>query len=205
MTSNYNVNADTWTKAAGAWKGELPKAVSVQDAQEAVLPGNKDHNNSQQFVKPTQKGGKRRRRKSRKHKKSHTKRKSKKHHKSRKGGRRRRRSTRKRKKVPWAGWHKQAPFGAARTRMFKKCGKKCFLGTKTKGDKQHPSFPICTKGTCKINSKGLYAAYIRAKEWGNPRKSYKGKGHPRYKRGTYKKIAAKAKRMLKQRGFHVGK
>ena len=30
-----------------------------------------------------------------------------------------------------------------------------------------------------INSKGLYAAYVRAKQWGKSRKSYKGDGHPR--------------------------
>ncbi len=75
------------------------------------------------------------------------------------------------KKVPWAGWSKQAPFGAARTRMYKKCGKKCFLGKKTPGDRQHPDFPICTKGTCKVNTKGLYAAYIRAKQWGKKKNS----------------------------------
>ena len=40
-----------------------------------------------------------------------------------------------RKAVTWAGWGKLAPQGAARTRMYKKCGKKCFLGTKK-------SFPI---------------------------------------------------------------
>ena len=37
-----------------------------------------------------------------------------------------------------------------------------FLGPKTPGNKQHPNFPICTKGTCRVNPKGLYAAYIRA-------------------------------------------
>ena len=35
-----------------------------------------------------------------------------------------------RKSVPWKGWGKLAPHGAERTRMYKKCGKKCFLGTK---------------------------------------------------------------------------
>ena len=52
-----------------------------------------------------------------------------------------------RKSVPWAGWGREAPFGAARTRMFRKCGYKCFLGTHTPGDKEHPDFPICTKET----------------------------------------------------------
>jgi hypothetical protein len=42
--------------------------------------------------------------------------------------------------------------------MYERCGKKCFLGSKK-------SFPICKKKTCKISRKGVYAAYIRAKEW----------------------------------------
>jgi len=105
-----------------------------------------------------------------------------------------------RKQVPWAGWSKEAPKGAARTRMYRRCGKKCFLGTKTPGDKKHPDFPICTKDTCDINPKGVYAAYVRAKEWGNKRSSYKGKGHPRLRRKTYKRIAKKAERLLVDMG-----
>ena len=103
-----------------------------------------------------------------------------------------------RKKVPWAGWSKQAPKGAARTRMYKKCGKKCFLGTSTPGNKQHPDFPICTKGTCRVNRKGIYAAYIRAKQWGKKKSSYRGKEQPRLTRKTYKRIASKAKKLLKK-------
>ncbi len=110
-----------------------------------------------------------------------------------------------RKQVPWAGWSKQAPFGAARTRMYRRCGKKCFLGKKTPGDKQHPDFPICRKGTCKVSSKGLYAAYVRARQWGSKKSHYKGEDHPRLKRKTYKRVADKAKRMLRRRGFRVGK
>ena len=47
------------------------------------------------------------------------------------------RKTRKRtrKAVPWKGWGKLAPHGKQRTTMYRKCGKKCFLGTKTPGDK----------------------------------------------------------------------
>jgi hypothetical protein len=56
------------------------------------------------------------------------------------------------------GWSKQQPGTHQRTVMMKKCGKKCFLGPKK-------TFPICTKNTCKINKKGVYAAYIRAKEY----------------------------------------
>jgi hypothetical protein len=119
------------------------------------------------------------------------------------GGRRTRRGGR--KSVPWAGWSRQAPFGAARTRMYRKCGSKCFLGKRTPGDKQHPNFPICTKGTCKVNSKGLYAAYIRARQWGKKRSTYKGRTQPRLRRKTYKKVARKAKRMLRKRGYRVGR
>ena len=109
-----------------------------------------------------------------------------------------------RKAVAWKGWGKLAPKGVQRTRMYNKCGKKCFLGTKTRGDKKHPDFSICAKGTCKINKKGLWAAYIRAKEWDNKRKTYKT-SKPSFKRSYYTRIARKAKRMLKKRGVRVGK
>ena len=110
-----------------------------------------------------------------------------------------------RKSVPWSGWSRLAPKGKGRTTMYRKCGKKCFLGTKTPGDKQHPNFPVCTKGTCKVNNKGLYAAYVRARQWGKRRSSYKGKARPRLSRKTYKRVAAKAKSMLRKRGVRVGK
>lgn len=79
-----------------------------------------------------------------------------------------------------------------------------FLGTKTPGDNQHPDFPICAKNTCKINKKGLYAAYVRAKPWGNPTASYKGKSKPQFRPSYYKNIATCAKKMLKARGVKVG-
>ena len=60
--------------------------------------------------------------------------------------------------------------------MCKKCGKKCFLG-------KHLSFPICAKNTCKINKKGVYSAYIRARQYSSKNKSYE-------------RIASKAKKML---------
>ena len=98
-----------------------------------------------------------------------------------------------RKKVAWAGWSKQAPGTHARTVMLRKCGKKCFLGPKK-------SFPICTKGTCKVNPKGVYAAYIRAREWGKKRKSYKNY-KPSMKRSVYKKVAKKSRKLLKKFGL----
>ena len=64
--------------------------------------------------------------------------------------------------------------------MLKKCGRKCFLGP-------NRSFPICTKNTCKVNKKGVYAAYIRAKEY------IKIKGTKKYTN-----IAKKAAQRLKK-------
>ena len=107
--------------------------------------------------------------------------------------RRRRRSRRGgRKPVPWAGWGKLAPHGKERTIMLRNCGRKCFLGPKK-------SFPICAKGTCKVNKKGLHAAYIRARQWGKPRHTYRGRSRPRHRRGTYRRIARRARSMLKRR------
>ena len=59
-----------------------------------------------------------------------------------------------------AGWHAQAPGQRERTVMRKKCGAKCFLGPGT-------SFPVCTRGTCTINSRGVHSAYNRARQWGH--------------------------------------
>jgi hypothetical protein len=78
------------------------------------------------------------------------------------------------------GWSKLSPSSKQRTAMLKKCGKKCFLGTKK-------SFPICTKNTCKINRKGIHAAYVRAREFSGTRSNRQNK---------YKTIARKAHKML---------
>jgi hypothetical protein len=110
--------------------------------------------------------------------------------------RRTRRRHKTRKREPWAGWSKQQPRGHQRTVMYKKCGKKCFLGPPKR---PHPSFPICTKGTCRVNTKGVYAAFVRAKEWGNKRSSYKGKARPTMKRRVYTRVARKAKSILRRR------
>ena len=103
-----------------------------------------------------------------------------------------------RKSVPWRGWSKQKPTTAQRTKMMRKCGKKCFLGPKK-------SFPICKKNTCKVSSKGLWAAYVRSKEWGKKKSSYKGRARPTMKRRNYSRVARKSARMLRRRGFSVGK
>ena len=91
------------------------------------------------------------------------------------------------------GWAKQAPkTRKARRTMTAKCGKKCFLGPINES-----SFPICAKGTCKINPKGIYAAYVRAREFGSAKKT----PNKKHTKKQYKNIAKRAKKMLISRGF----
>ena len=98
--------------------------------------------------------------------------------------------------LPWSGWKNDKPHTSFERRIMKEgCGKKCFLGTKN-------SFPICTNGTCDINDKGLWAAYIRAREWGSKNKKQKSSKHSR---NYYKKIANKSRKMLTKKGYNVGK
>ena len=82
--------------------------------------------------------------------------------------------TKTRKNRSLKGWSKISPGHHARTVMLHKCGKKCFLGP-------NKSFPICAKNTCKINKKGVYAAYIRAREYSTIKGTQK-----------YRRIASKA-------------
>ena len=60
--------------------------------------------------------------------------------------------------VSTRGWKNEKPSTHQRTVMLNRCGKKCFLGKNKK-------FPICKKNTCKISSTGVYAAYIRARQY----------------------------------------
>ena len=89
------------------------------------------------------------------------------------------------KNVPWRGW--VAPGTHKRTIMRKKCGNKCFLGPK-----ECNCFPICDPGTCKINKKGIWAAYIRAREYG----STKMRSTKQHTKKVYRRIASKAHKML---------
>lgn len=94
------------------------------------------------------------------------------------------------KNVPWRGWKNVKPSYHGRTVMKEKCGKKCFLGP----DK---SFPICDMNTCKVDKKGIWAAYIRAKEWATrSRKLRKQHATTHRVRHAYTKISRKAKQML---------
>ena len=85
--------------------------------------------------------------------------------------------------------------------MRKKCGSKCFLGPSNE-----TCFPICVKGTCQPNTKGIYAAYVRAREYGSKKMRTRAKGtgkgtHHRHTKKIYQSIAARAKKMLKKRGL----
>lgn len=78
------------------------------------------------------------------------------------------------------GWKNEKPGYHQKTIMLQRCGKKCFLGSKK-------SFPICKKNTCKVSSKGVYAAYIRARQ-------YRTRGK------KYRNISKKANKMLIKMG-----
>lgn len=78
--------------------------------------------------------------------------------------------------VATRGWKNEKPGYHQRTVMLKRCGKKCFLGSEK-------SFPICKKNTCSISSKGVYSAYIRARQ-------YRTKGR------KYRIVSKKANKML---------
>jgi hypothetical protein len=82
--------------------------------------------------------------------------------------------------VATRGWKNEKPGYHQKTIMLQRCGKKCFLGSKK-------SFPICKKNTCKVSSKGVYAAYIRARE-------YRTRGK------KYRNISKKANKMLIKMG-----
>ena len=100
------------------------------------------------------------------------------------------------KNLPWRGWKNDKPHSRLERKvMQEKCGKKCFLGTQN-------SFPICTKGTCDINNKGLWAAYIRSRECGSKNKKKKSSKHSRK---YYKKIANRSFKILTKKGYNVGK
>ena len=66
--------------------------------------------------------------------------------------------------APWKGWKNEKPGYHQRTMMLKRCGKKCFLG-------KEKSFPICKKNTCKVSKKGIYAAYIRSRQYRKSKKN----------------------------------
>jgi hypothetical protein len=99
----------------------------------------------------------------------------------------------------WTGWSKIQPRGKQRKSMRRKCGKKCFLGPR--GDPT--GFPICAVHgdsiSCEPSDKGLWAAYLRAKQLSGTKR--RGRRHGKR---TYTRIARTARRMLEDRGKWTG-
>ena len=85
-------------------------------------------------------------------------------------------------------WRKNQPTAHQRTLQMKRCGKKCFLGSKK-------SFPICDVGTCKPSKGGLMAAYVRAREMTRRARESTIKKH---RASYYYSVAKKAKKLLRK-------
>lgn len=58
-------------------------------------------------------------------------------------------------------------------------------------------FQYAVKNTCNINSKGVYSAYVRCRQWGKAKTAYKGRSKLRIAYNVYQKVAKSAKKMLK--------
>lgn len=94
--------------------------------------------------------------------------------------------TRKKLLQSYKSWRHNRPTTHQRTLQMKRCGKKCFLGSKK-------SFPICNAGTCKKSKGGIVAAYVRAREMTRQARNNTIKKH---RAPYYYKIAKKAKTLL---------
>jgi hypothetical protein len=94
-------------------------------------------------------------------------------------------------------WSRDAPKSIGdRSAVLSKCGRKCFLGP-------GKTFPICTRlgsgsgsGTCKVDRRGVAAAYSRAREWAaiTARKKRSAAGARAHRR--YTAVARRAKAIL---------
>ena len=101
----------------------------------------------------------------------------------------------KRSRSPSAGWSKMSPKLISQRRKMKRvCGSKCFL------QPGKLAYPICPKGSCKINCKGLSAAYVRSRQWKKPHVSAKAKKmlKSKCKRSVGKKRSKKSKKSKKR-------
>jgi hypothetical protein len=92
-------------------------------------------------------------------------------------------------------WSRDAPKSIGdRSAVLSKCGRRCFLGP-------GKTFPICTRlgsgsGTCKVDRRGVAAAYSRAREWAaiTARKKRTASGARAHRR--YTAVARRAKAIL---------
>jgi hypothetical protein len=99
------------------------------------------------------------------------------------------------------GWSRVAPRSVGeRSAVLSKCGRRCFLGP-------GKTFPICTRlgsgsgsgsgsRSCKIDRRGVAAAYSRAREWAviTARKKRSASGARAYRR--YTAVARRARAIL---------
>ena len=102
------------------------------------------------------------------------------------------------------GWSRVAPRSVGeRSAVLSKCGRRCFLGP-------GKTFPICTRlgsgsgsgsgsGACKIDRRGVAAAYSRAREWAaiTARKKRTASGARAHRR--YTTVARRARAILHPR------
>ena len=98
------------------------------------------------------------------------------------------------------GWSRVAPKSVGeRSAVLSKCGRRCFLGP-------GKTFPICTRlgsgsgsGACKIDRRGVAAAYSRAREWAaiTARKKRTASGAQAHRR--YTTVARRARAFLHPR------
>lgn len=94
-------------------------------------------------------------------------------------------------------WSRDAPKSVGdRSAVLSKCGRRCFLGP-------GKTFPICARlgsgagsETCKIDRRGVAAAYSRAREWAaiTARKKRTASGARAHRR--YTAVARRAKTIL---------
>jgi hypothetical protein len=94
-------------------------------------------------------------------------------------------------------WSRDAPKSIGdRSAVLSKCGRQCFLGP-------GKTFPICARlgsgagsGTCKVDRRGVAAAYSRAREWASitARKKRSAAGARAHRR--YTAVARRAKAIL---------
>ena len=98
-------------------------------------------------------------------------------------------------------WSRDAPKSIGdRSAVLSKCGQRCFLGP-------GKTFPICARlgsgagagsgaGTCKVDRRGVAAAYSRAREWAaiTARKKRTASGARAHRR--YTAVARRAKAIL---------
>jgi hypothetical protein len=94
-------------------------------------------------------------------------------------------------------WSRVAPRTIGERRdVLHKCGRRCFLGAGT-------SFPICARlgsgsaKTCKVDRRGVAAAYSRAREWASitaRKKRSSAKAAAAHRK--YTAVARRAKKIL---------